>query len=145
LDLLSAESQPILRELFRKYLDSRLEVYHKFGDLEAVTIDLAKCSKLQMDIWAQAVAASRLPGSHDDAAKLLLPALNSRTMAARMHPPPAVYALMLLLALACSLLAGYSMPRRLEIVYKQAPMPLASQLTFTSWKLDDLRPVRAIA
>jgi hypothetical protein len=52
---------------------------------------------------------------------------------------------MLLLALACSLLAGYSMPRRLEIVYKQAPMPLASQLTFTSWKLDDLRPVRAIA
>jgi hypothetical protein len=48
LDLLSAESQPILRELFRKYLDSRLEVYHKFGDLEAVTIDLAKCSKLQM-------------------------------------------------------------------------------------------------
>jgi hypothetical protein len=118
LDLLPAESQPALRELFRKYLDSRLEIYRNLGDLEAMTMDVAKCSKLQRDIWAHAVAASRLPGSHDDAAKLLVPALNSmiditttRTMAARIHPPPVVYALMLLLALVCSLLAGYSMAR----------------------------------
>jgi len=30
-----------------------------------------------MDIWAQAVAATRSPAAHPDAAKLLLPALNT--------------------------------------------------------------------
>jgi hypothetical protein len=32
--------------------------------------------------------------------------------------------------------SGPALPRRLEIVYKQAPTVLASQLNFTSWELD---------
>ena len=32
--------------------------------------------------------------------------------------------------------SGPALPRRLEIVYKQAPTPLVTQLNFTSWKLD---------
>ena len=54
--------------------------------------------------------------SFSEASKLLLPALNSmidittmRTMAARIHPPPIIYGLLFLLALVCSVLAGYSM------------------------------------
>ena len=116
LDLLSPESQPALRDRFRKYLDSRLEVYRKFPDIEAVKAELSKSAKLQMDIWVQAVAATPLQGSHPGAAVLLLPALNqmidittTRTMAARIHPPRMVFALLFLLALDCSLLAGYGM------------------------------------
>ena len=32
--------------------------------------------------------------------------------------------------------SGPTLPRRLEIVYKQAPVPLITQLNFTNWKLD---------
>lgn len=32
--------------------------------------------------------------------------------------------------------SGPALPRRLEIVYNQAPVPLVSQLNFTDWKLD---------
>src|SRR6266508_4142450 len=34
LDLLAPESQPAMREQFRQYLDSRLEVYRKLPDIE---------------------------------------------------------------------------------------------------------------
>jgi hypothetical protein len=115
LDLLPADSQLAMRERFREYVDSRLEVYRRFPDLEAVKVELSKSTKIQMDIWAQAVAATRRPAGHPDAAKLLLPALNTmiditttRTMAVRTHPPRIIFALLFVLALLCSLLAGFA-------------------------------------
>jgi hypothetical protein len=115
-DLLPAEAQPALRELFRRYVDSRLDVARNAGDIEAAKAELAKSAGIQEEIWTQAVAATRLPGGHLDAAKLLLPALNSmiditttRTMAAKIHPPLVIFALLFLLALVCSVLAGYGM------------------------------------
>jgi len=77
---------------------------------------MARSKKIQEEIWNQAVAATRLPNSHPDAGKLLLPALNNmidiattRTMARQIHPPRIVYALLFGLGLICSLLAGYRM------------------------------------
>jgi hypothetical protein len=62
------------------------------------------------------VAATKLPNSHSDAGKLLLPALNSmidiattRTMVLQMHPPKIIYFLLFGLGLICALLAGYRM------------------------------------
>jgi hypothetical protein len=116
LDLLPADSQLALRRLFREYLDSRLEVYRRLPDIDAVRAELSKCARLQVEVWAQAVAATRLPGGHPEAGKLLLPALNTmiditttRTMAARMHPPRIIFWLLFVLALVCSLLAGFEM------------------------------------
>jgi hypothetical protein len=77
LDLLPADSQLAMRKRFREYVDSRLEVYRRLPDIAAVKAELSKSAKLQMDIWAQAVAATRSPAAHPDAAKLLLPALNT--------------------------------------------------------------------
>jgi hypothetical protein len=115
LDLLSPESQPALRDQFRKYLDSRLTTTRK-PSREAVKAALSESARLQADIWAQAVAATRLPESHPDAGKLLLPALNAmidittmRTMGARSHPPSIIFGLLFALALVCSVLAGYEM------------------------------------
>ena len=77
---------------------------------------LAKSKSLQEEIWTQAVAATRLPNSHPEAGKLLLPALNNmidittiRSMALQVHPPRIIYVLLFCLALICSLLAGYRM------------------------------------
>ena len=116
LDLLTADAQPAMRELFRKYLDSRLEVYRMLPNIEAAEGELSMSAKLQNEIWAGAVAATRLPDVHPEATRLLLPALNemidittTRTMAARIHPPLIIFVLLVLLALVCSLLAGYDM------------------------------------
>src|SRR4051812_35388699 len=90
LDLLSPGSQPALRELFRQYLDSRLEAYRKMPDVDAAIAALSKSTDLQGEIWTQAITAIRMPGCHPVAGNLLLPALNemigittTRTMAAR--------------------------------------------------------------
>jgi hypothetical protein len=114
LDLLPGDSQPALRKRFREYVESRLEVYRRIPDAEAVKTELSKSAKIQMEIWSQAVAATRLPTAHPDAAKLILPALNAmiditttRTMATRTHPPRIIFGLLFVLALVCSLLAGF--------------------------------------
>ena len=116
LDLLPAGTQPAIRERFRQYVDARLEVYRKLPDIEAARAELARATALQEDIWTQAVAAGRLEGAPPPATMLLLPALNemfdittTRTMATQMHPPIVIYGMLVGLALASALLAGYGM------------------------------------
>jgi len=119
LDVVPASAQPALRDLFRRYVDSRLETYRKFrklSDLDAAKAELAQSAKLQADIWNQAVAAGRLEGAPPAAAMLLLPALNqmidittTRTMAGQIHPPMVIFLMLFGLALASALLAGYGM------------------------------------
>jgi hypothetical protein len=116
LDLLPAESQPAMRELFRKYVDLRLAAFQKLPDLRAAEVELVKSEKLQMDLWTGAVAATRLKDANTGADKLVLPALNDmiditakRTMAMKIHPPLVIFELLFVMALICSLLAGYGM------------------------------------
>jgi len=115
-DLLPPGAQPPLREQFRKYVDSRLEVYRKLPDVDAAMAELARSAVIQRSIWKDAVASSTLPGAHPDTGELLLPAINAmiditttRTMAARTHPPAIVFGLLFLLSLICSLIAGHGM------------------------------------
>lgn len=115
-DLLSAGCQPAIRELFREYLDSRMEVYRKLPDIQAAESEISRSKSLQGEIWSRAVAGTQLKDSHIDAARLLLPALNqmidittTRTMAARAHPPWVVFWVLFGLGLLCALLAGHAM------------------------------------
>src|SRR5271165_4721851 len=89
--LLPADAQPPMRDLFRRYLDSRIEVYRKVPDMEAVKSEQARSAKLQSEIRALAVSSTREVGTAQ-APMLLLPALNAmfditttRTEAARVH------------------------------------------------------------
>jgi hypothetical protein len=114
LDLLPARAQPALQESFRRYVETRLEVYRKLPDIAAAKGELAKATELQKQIWSQAVAACQ--EAPQPATMLLLPALNAmiditttRTVATRIHPPAIIFILLSVLALASSLLAGYSM------------------------------------
>jgi hypothetical protein len=119
--LVAPEGQPELRELFRRYTDSRLEVYRRLPDLPAAQEEMARTAKIQDEIWTRAVALTRHPDSQPQSALLLLPALNgmfdiatTRTMSLRIHPPGVIYALMFILGLICALLAGYRMSSTLE-------------------------------
>jgi hypothetical protein len=115
IDLLPAETRPAIREGFRQYLDARLAAYRKLPDVDAALQELAHSQRIQREIWAQAVEVCRTEAGAP-ARVLLLPAMNamfdiaeSRTFAARMHPPAIIFAMLGGLALAGALLAGYGM------------------------------------
>jgi hypothetical protein len=51
--LLPASTQPGLRDLFRRYLDSRLETYRRAPDREFAEEEWARSVKLQHEIWVR--------------------------------------------------------------------------------------------
>ncbi|AFL73673.1 hypothetical protein [Thiocystis violascens] len=116
LDLLPGDARSALQEDFRRYIDARLDAYRQLPDIQAALAGLTKATALQNRIWTQVVSAGQRPDAAPDAIKLLLPALNdmidittTRTLAAQMHPPLGIYLMLVALALASALLAGYSM------------------------------------
>ena len=113
--LLPADSQPAMRDLFRRYLDARIETYRNPNDMPSTLAALERSQKLQEEIWAQGVAAIQASPT-TVTGMLFLPALNQmldvtrvRLMATRMHPPPIVYAMLAIVALVGAMLAGYHM------------------------------------
>lgn len=114
LDLLPPAAQPELRDLFRRYLDTRLAVYENLPDMEAARAELHQANVLQSEIYTRAVAAGQ-PAPNPMQAQGV-PALNemfdiasTRTAAAQVHPPTIIFLMLGVLALMSSLLAGYAM------------------------------------
>ncbi|HEV7476588.1 MAG TPA: DUF4239 domain-containing protein [Burkholderiales bacterium] len=112
--LLPDSAQPRLRDSLRAYADSRIATYRKLPDVAAARLEWARSRELQGEIWAQAVAAARLPGVRPGTEVLLFPALNDmfditivRVVAMQLHPPTIIYWMLGALALAAALLAGY--------------------------------------
>jgi hypothetical protein len=115
LDVLPAPAQPGLRDLFRRYVDTRIEVYRKLPDVPAARAELRRSNALQGEIWARAVAACREAPS-PAVCSLVLPALNemidittTRTWAALTHTPGVIFAMLAVFGLAGALLAGFAM------------------------------------
>jgi hypothetical protein len=113
-DLLPAGAQPKLRDAFRAYADARIATYRKLPDIAAANTEVKRSHELQAQIWQQAVAATRLADARPGAELLVLPAINSmmdhttiRLTATQIHPPTIIYAMLIALALAAALLAGY--------------------------------------
>jgi hypothetical protein len=117
LDLMPEPSRSTLRDLFRKYVDSRIETYRRLPDVAAAEQELAHSEQLQEQIWAQAVVGTSR--KNDTATtQLVLTSLNSmfdittqRTWATRMHPPQVIFVMLFVLALGCAFLAGMGMSR----------------------------------
>jgi len=114
IDLLPAGAQPVMQDLFRKYLDSRLETYRKIPDMVAVKAELNRTAQLQNEIWKVAMAGQKEGGQMVVVG--LLPALNqmfdivtTRTMAAKAHPPMIVFAMLAFMACAAAFMAGHGM------------------------------------
>ena len=110
LDLLPAAARDGLRADLRAYVDQRLAATRA----RATQVDVS-LTALQQHVWSQAVAGAR---AADDAsvAQLVLPAINdmvdiasARYLASQTHPPGVIYAMLLVLALACALLGGHGM------------------------------------
>ena len=114
LDLLAAEPREQARNLFRRYLDQRLDVYADVTDQVRTARSLAAVAALQTQIWDLAVGQAREDKSQP-LVQSLLPALNdmfdiatSRVLATRQHPHPAIFGLQLVLVLVSAFLVGFS-------------------------------------
>jgi hypothetical protein len=112
-DLLPGDSQPELRDLFRRYVDLRATVYQSALDQAETSARLAAGDALQREIWAKALAAARRPEAPIQATILLVPALNemidittTRVVASQNHPAAAVFILLAALCLVGALLIG---------------------------------------
>jgi hypothetical protein len=114
IDLLPPQAQPAIRQKFREYVDTRIAVYRALPDVSAAEKQLARANAIQGEIWQLAIPA--VQASPAPVTTVFLPAVNdmfdisnTRTWIARTHPPPVIYALLILLALCCALFAGYGM------------------------------------
>ena len=114
LALLPTEAQPAARENMRKYVEARLAVYAAIPDREMMQAELQRVSAAQNELWRIVIDARG--GKSQGWEIVVLPALNemfdistTRTHAIRWHPPLIVFLLLTVLALGCSLLAGFAM------------------------------------
>jgi hypothetical protein len=114
LDLLPPDTQPELRQEFRTYVHSRLDVYRKIADSKTLGAAIDQSSALQRGVWKNTVEAAK--GSGPAEKTLVLTTLNQmidmtteQTAALVTHPPPAVFAMLTLMVIAASALVGYSM------------------------------------
>jgi hypothetical protein len=113
IDLLPLSRQEALRDSLRRYLDARLAFYHKLWDASAAKDEASRATAVQREIWSQAVVACREVPS-PATTQLVLSSLNAmiditttRDVALHTHPPAIIFALLGVLLLICSLLAGF--------------------------------------
>lgn len=114
LDLLQEGPREQARNLFRRYLDQRLDIYSDVTDWPRTQQALAAAAATQTDIWNLAIAQSREDKSQP-LVQSLLPALNdmfdiatARTLATRQHPHPVIFGMLLVLVLLSAFLVGFS-------------------------------------
>lgn len=143
-DLLPADAQSEMRELFRKYVDVRATVYRAAAD-EAETLSrLADGASLQGMIWRTSVSASQRPGAATHAPILLLPALNemidittTRAAATQVHPPTEIFLLLGALCMVGALLIGHGASRSKHRQWFH-PMMFAAIMAATVYVIVDL-------
>ena len=111
IDLLPTVRQAALRDKYRQYLEARIAVYRP-GLNPPHEPHEAVATKLQGEIWTGTVAA--LAEAPPQVTTVVVPALNEmidvttkRSIAALTHTPKLIMAMLLILGLVCSLLAGY--------------------------------------
>ena len=115
-DLLPEAAQPLIRNDLRAYLDARLAFYQNLRRDRAKALeDLARSEKLQLKIWTESIVAAKQTSS-PAVLTLVAGSLNEmidittmRSVALQTHPPLAMYATLVLLAVASSLIAGFGM------------------------------------
>jgi hypothetical protein len=112
---LPAEAQPNMRELFRRYIESRLTTYRLLPDVRAQD-EIHNTHQIEEEIWNSAMASIALPDARQPAGLLFPPALTDmfgmftkRTVALHLHPPTVVYLLLFCLSLIASLFVGFRM------------------------------------
>lgn len=114
LDLVAPPARAELKEKMRRYGRTHVAAYEALPDYTTFHAKLAEAKAMQAEIWVAAVAAVR--DAPPPIAQLVLPPINelidvtsTREALSQVHTPGAILAMLVVLALACSLLAGYGL------------------------------------
>ena len=141
-DLLPVETQPAIRDLYRRAVGARLHAYEHRADEERYRHDLAVMTDAERAIWSRSVSA--LATAPNDVALLVLPPINemidigtARAVAFRTRLPPLIVSLILGVALMSGLLAGYAMAKRLQRSWFHTTV-YAGLVAFTVYTVLDL-------
>jgi hypothetical protein len=148
-DLLPGDTQPAIRDLFRRYTEARSTTYQNAaerlaGGDAADEESLARWVPLQGEIWTKAWAACQRPEAPAQATMLLLPALNemidittTRATAIQNHPPLVIFLLLGGLCLVGALLVGYGIaPNQSRNWFH--PLIFAAMLSLTVYVIIDI-------
>lgn len=115
LDLLPDSRHEGMKNLFRKYLSTRLEAYRLIPNISAVFAKLDEVVKIQDEIWKTGAAGCK-EDPHPACSMLLLSSLNNmfdiantRRWVTQQHPPTMIFIMLLAIATVCSLMAGFAM------------------------------------
>ncbi len=118
IDLLPASAQPALRDLFRRYIDTRIAAFNSLPDVVRYEQKLAETGALQGEIWSAAVPAA-MSDPNPATRQLVIESINDlidvtmdRTIATMNHVPAAILVLMVAVSLVGALLAGHAMAVR---------------------------------
>ncbi|MFZ4378367.1 MAG: hypothetical protein ACOYN1_01305 [Polynucleobacter sp.] len=118
-DLLTKKDQPQIREIFKKYIDSRISLYANKDTLSEAHLEkkVAAHNAIGDEVWKavvgavedtaypqKLVAAQILPQLSD-----MFTASENQRLASKFHPPPIIIQALVGLALIGSLIAGYNM------------------------------------
>ena len=118
-DLLTKKDQPQIREIFKKYIDSRISLYANKDTLSEAHLEkkVASHNAIGDEVWKavvgavedtaypqKLVAAQILPQLSD-----MFTASENQRLASKFHPPPIIIQALVGLALIGSLIAGYNM------------------------------------
>lgn len=114
LDLLAPDDSTHLKNDFKRYIDSRLNVYQLFPDIDAVYKELKQTEALKITLWHDAVSACE-HSKNPSIGMLILPPINAmfdiastRIAYSSLHPPYIVFSLLFLVACLSAFLIGYS-------------------------------------
>lgn len=121
-DMLSPHAQTAMHQHLIKYIESRINFYRAFPNLDVAHKFLEESAQIEDQLWQEAVTGCK--ENNQAACIVLLPALTNmidlaeeRTAVLKMHPPIIIFALLVGLALMSALLAGYSMAEQRELSY----------------------------
>jgi len=118
-DLLSTKDQPQIREIFKKYLDSRIEIYQLHGELSSSEVEARtqKHDAIGDQLWKNAVrAVEDTPYPQKLVAAQILPQLSdmftasqNQRLSIKFHPPVLIFQALILLCMIGSLISGYNL------------------------------------
>lgn len=115
IDLLPADRQAPMRQLFRDYTDNRIKTFKDVSDVNVRRALVGEASALQRRIW-DAVAVGGDAGEPIARQLVLLPALNqmfdistTREAVTFIHPPIVVYIMIAALACVGAIFSGYGL------------------------------------
>ncbi|HTM64506.1 MAG TPA: DUF4239 domain-containing protein [Gammaproteobacteria bacterium] len=118
LDVLRDQDKIILKKDFKDYIDARIAIYQSVPDMKKVANEILKSRIIQTRLWKNAVAAV-VNTQSSSAPILVLPAINSmfdiattRMAYSIMHPPLAIFLLLIIVVILSAFLTGYGMEGR---------------------------------